>query len=758
MSKTTVQSAKTKESNRRAFLSLGLGLALATPALALAWSENPATPEGWAWTQIQAGKAADFDKHCGVVLDPRKKSGWDDPCRRLSSDFLVDLVTRAKLKEQVPSIGIHLRSVHLIGDVDLAAAEINTAISVESSLISGNFSLEEAHLKHTLSLEQSTLDGTFDAAALKADAKLTADHAYFRGPVVLVAAAIGGDLDLGSASFAKNLAAYNMEVHGNLFMMDHAAFNGEVQLMQAKIGGALEMEGSSFLKNVDAENVDVHGAFFMENHATFHGDVNLLHAKAGSLELDSASFLKSLNAEDIDVRSNVFMRDHTAFNGNVSLRHAKIGADLQMQSSSFSKDLDLEDIAVGENVDMDDHATFGGEVIMRDARVGGNLDMTASTLSTLTADRIEVHGTLFMRQASFAGEVRLLAGRIGSNLELQGSSFAEALIADQIDVQGNVFMGEGASYDGLVSLSGAKVNVLDLRSATARSIDLSSASGRELRLAALRWRCLKNEGPDAKAPDDREDPHIWLLGYSFNELAACEAPAGSWPWLILRDARFDQLSDDAMCWPPTIELEGFRYGGSVAIGGDQVLRTNREWTNWLARNRIFSQQPYSQLAEVLLVSGRREEAEAVLYAGRERERDETWNRREINRWSWFRHDFWSWAWLSFLSGVAGYGIGLYTFRVLYWVVGLTVLGAMVLRASPSARQHNNAWRLGASLHRLLPIIELSKEFKDFFDDPEVTGTPLKLSSWQRAFFSAIALAGWILGFFLLAAMGGLLPK
>jgi hypothetical protein len=58
----------------------------------------------------------------------------------------------------------------------------------------------------------------------------------------------------------------------------------------------------------------------------------------------------------------------------------------------------------------------------------------------------------------------------------------------------------------------------------------------------------------------------------------------------------------------------------------------------------------------------------------------------------------------------------------------------------------------------LLVVELSKEFKDFFDNTEEPGEPLKLHNWQMVFFAGIAIAGWVLGFFLLAAMGGLISK
>jgi hypothetical protein len=97
--------------------------------------------------------------------------------------------------------------------------------------------------------------------------------------------------------------------------------------------------------------------------------------------------------------------------------------------------------------------------------------------------------------------------------------------------------------------------------------------------------------------------------------------------------------------------------------------------------------------------------------------------------------------------------------VLLWVLGLTVLGADVLWYSPNARRHRYPWRLGASLHRLLPVIELSKEFTVFFDNPPPKpGDQPNLSRFQMAYFAGHAIAGWVLGFFLLAAMGGLTQK
>jgi hypothetical protein len=72
---------------------------------------------------------------------------------------------------------------------------------------------------------------------------------------------------------------------------------------------------------------------------------------------------------------------------------------------------------------------------------------------------------------------------------------------------------------------------------------------------------------------------------------------------------------------------------------------------------------------------------------------------------------------------------------------------------PAARMGHRGriWCFGASLSRLLPIIEINKEFSDFFNDPERT----RLKGWQAFAFSALGMIGWILGGILVVAVSGL---
>jgi hypothetical protein len=114
----------------------------------------------------------------------------------------------------------------------------------------------------------------------------------------------------------------------------------------------------------------------------------------------------------------------------------------------------------------------------------------------------------------------------------------------------------------------------------------------------------------------------------------------------------------------------------------------------------------------------------------------------------------SYIWSGALQYVAGFGIGTYTFRVLWWVFGIAFLGTLYLRTSVQGvrdENHGLIWCFGASLSRLLPVIEINEDFKDFFK------TPMRgmLTDLQKVIFSVMGIVGWILAAILVAAVSGL---
>jgi hypothetical protein len=70
--------------------------------------------------------------------------------------------------------------------------------------------------------------------------------------------------------------------------------------------------------------------------------------------------------------------------------------------------------------------------------------------------------------------------------------------------------------------------------------------------------------------------------------------------------------------------------------------------------------------------GDRDAANEIRYCGREREREEA---RRQHKWG-------GWLFRTALRDVAGYGIGTYTFRVVWWVLGFSLAGAAPLVDRP----------------------------------------------------------------------------
>jgi hypothetical protein len=157
----------------------------------------------------------------------------------------------------------------------------------------------------------------------------------------------------------------------------------------------------------------------------------------------------------------------------------------------------------------------------------------------------------------------------------------------------------------------------------------------------------------------------------------------------------------------------------------------------------YSPTRYAQLAAALTSAGDRDAADEIRYLGRVRERE---TQKGL-----------AYVWSGFLQWVAGFGIGTYTFRVLYWVIGISFLGALYLRTRVKGVRDNHRgfiWCYGASLARLLPVIEINKEFTDFFNDPERK----RMTDLQSFVFNAMGIVGFVLGAILIAAVSGLMRK
>ena len=462
-------------------------------------------------------------------------------------------------------------------------------------------------------------------------------------------------------------------------------------------------------------------------------DANLLHVGTGGLFLRQASFGGAVDLHDAHVEGQIAMEGVSVAEGQ-AFRAARLH--------------------VGPGGLFINNAKFGGPVDLPDAHVEGPMDMSDATVigqHLFNAERLNVGASgLSLTRAKFGGRVDLLDAHVEGLMDVDGARVAEnqTFYAQRLSV-GSSFLARFATFSGPVNLVGLRVDRnFDLRGSRVRQLDLTGAVVRDdLRLGGqgewLRW-ALPCTGPQ--------------------------------PCLIARNAGVGNLQDDERAWPSLIALEGFSYTHLGSFGGEQGQdlrnRPIEWWRDWLSRDPVYSPQPYAQLAGVLAAGGNRDGAAEIRFFGRDRERSELLRGctlvEQLTRGDQPPCRLGPGLGASALQLFVGYGIGTYAFRAAYWALALALIGSAILWfapgvrslvPSPSAtgwgsRQKSLWWCFGASLQRVLPLITISKEFGDFFDDPARE----RLTSRQHFAFAVLALCGWALGLFVVAAFSGLIQS
>jgi hypothetical protein len=116
------------------------GVGIARPGVGAGTLRRCQDYRGWAWSQIKKGQGANFDQHCGTRLDPKKEddTNWHNGCRKVSSRFLEDLLTRAPWRDAVAFAGVQIAGAWIVDDIDLESSldqsRSSTAVSKARSI------------------------------------------------------------------------------------------------------------------------------------------------------------------------------------------------------------------------------------------------------------------------------------------------------------------------------------------------------------------------------------------------------------------------------------------------------------------------------------------------------------------------------------------------------------------------------------------------------------------------------------------------
>jgi uncharacterized protein YjbI with pentapeptide repeats len=612
--------------------------------------------------------------------------------------------------------------------VNLASAKVTGSIDMSGATFS-NVSLNAAKVDAYIGMEGATISGNLDAGGLRMGASLLMrstdkNKARFR-TVDLGGAKITGDVSMTGAAFDGEINANGMQVAGSLFLTStdrNRIGLRNVDLTGAEIKGDVDMSGADVNGDITAGALQIGRHLYMksteQNQASFKG-ANLVGAKVnGSIDMSGATFSGDVSLNSAKVDGYVHMEAVTS-RTYLDAGGLQAGASVYMNSTDYKNKASFKTVNLGGAKITGDvslnGAAFDGDVLLDNAKIDGYLDMSNAAFAFDGSSEAAPFKELNLVGATVSRDIQMTYAAFDSHVNLN---------ADMLQVGGNMLMQSIFSSSNLITMKFAKIGgSLDLRSAHLHRVDISGAAisgdlrlGRLVRDAPLVPPTTWNE-----APNDHSN-------------------------LNLDNTRITNLVDLQDAWPKDLNLDGFSF---VHLGGSEgdTAKTMRDrggeqWDSWIRRDPNYSPGPYEQLAAAFVAMGDRDAADEIHYLGRVRQHETT-------------QGWWSWFFSSFLRFGAGFGIGNYTFRVVWWVLGITALGAAYLWTSvEAAREQGRIWCIGASLARLLPVIEINKEFTDFFNDPKRE----RLTAWQSLVFSFIGLFGWLLGAILIAAVSGLTQK
>ena len=454
----------------------------------------------------------------------------------------------------------------------------------------------------------------------------------------------------------------------------------------------LRITGACFPDEINLENEHLPWPLELK-HSRFENELNMIGLRADGTVSVEGSLLKEVNLWKAQIKGRLEMNRATV-EGKLNMGSASIGGSLIM------KDVTCEEVNLLE-------VEIGGQLFMDDATVTGNLNMNSASIGSHLLMRRFSQGNTENTNA----KIDLKGAQIGGQLNMDGAMVKGNLDMNSISIGSHLLMRHNANFDDQVilrfatirlqiSLEGATFTTLDLRGATVERDLLLSKDGK-----SVLWKA-------------RDETHEIQLD--------------------LRNTKVGTLTASHESWPQRgLELYGFTYQQLGILGNDVEMyeQPAGKFIDWLDRDTSFSLQPYQQLATVLRAAGKSTSADEVLFAGKNRERGETKN------WAAYIR-------LTVIRWVIGYGIGIYTFLVLVWVVPFVVIGRLFLwldRTRCYLQPLQEPIGFWFSLDYLLPAMRLREAHYE----------KVNLSSSVRVYFYIHQIIGYVLMFFVIAGFTGM---
>ncbi len=486
-------------------------------------------------------------------------------------------------------------------------------------------------------------------------------------------------------------------------------------------------------------------------------------ADAGGIHLLGARIVGSLNLSYVRLPFALAL-NHCSIPERIRLHSAEI-PQLDL-NGSYTGEIDGEGLSVHGELFLGYGFHASGEVILQDAKIDGYIDCGAGHFThskvepqvwgaglnkALNLEAVQVRSDIYLWDGFQSdGMIYLNDAVLGADLDLMGARInnqgKSALIADGIDVKGNVLIGSRSIGEN--SAAAASFGRISAGFQTDGLVEFTTARvGGNFVVTNAKFSGAADVAHGFVAPG------IFVKGgFVWTDVVVDKGAQ-----LNLSGSTVGTLIDDQHSWPlpGQLTIDGLTYQGIYPADVSARLR----WINLQSR---FYPQPYRQFAKVLRESGDDRGALEVRIA------------QEDARFS--RYGVVGRAWGGFLKSIIGYGHQ--PLLAIYWSLAVILIGwlmvaigsrAGVMRPTwpenvPSdfAPEHEELHPLLYSLDVFLPFVDLHQEHHwwpqtaatghcvIFGRKIPVTGSALRYYLWTQI------IAGWLLSAIFIAGITGLI--
>ncbi|MGA2069959.1 MAG: hypothetical protein ABSG97_01305 [Sedimentisphaerales bacterium] len=432
---------------------------------------------------VADGKRADYRKEKDKGK-PENANTWGEE-RTIDANRIEWLCRDKQAKELVTDKGIQVIGAKIVGAVDLSFAEVPFPLSFIGCVFTEKIDIFSSRIKFLVLDSSQTRSIQADGVKVEIGVFMN-DGFRANGEVSFKGATIGCDFACVNGVFINKggtaISADGINVNGSVFLKDGFKADGAVRFPGASIGGRFDCSRGEFNNKggaaIYADEMNVKASVFLKNGFNSNGLARFCMVTiGGDFDCENGKFVNeggtAISADGMEVKGSVFLRNGFKSNGMVHFYGVAIGGDFDCLNGIFINEIgqaiSADGMDVKGSVFLRDGFKAEGEVRFPRAAIGGDFDCSDGnfinvnkTRYTILADGMDVKGNVFLRNGFKSnGMVHFHGVVIGGDFDCINGKFVNeigrTISADGMNVKGSVFLRDGFKANGEVSFSAVSI-------------------------------------------------------------------------------------------------------------------------------------------------------------------------------------------------------------------------------------------------------------------------------------------------------------